>query len=77
MVEGCAVLDPGSLLFRLSHSNLRSFLHLVAKCSHNPTLHYVWRSLLWEDNGKNNTAAVGDHTFLTLFIGGETKDYLH
>ena len=40
-----------------------------------PYFNCACRSLLMENNGRNNSTAVGLHAFL-LFSGGETKDYL-
>ena len=45
----------------------------VAKFPHSPILYYACRSMVTENNGKNNATAVGLDAVL-LFLGGETKD---
>ena len=44
-----------------------------AKFPHSLILHYACRSLLTENNGKNNTTAVR-LCAVFVFLGGETKD---
>ena len=50
----------------------------AAKFPHSPTLRYACRSLLTENNRKNNATAVGlCAVFNLVFLAGETKDYIH
>ena len=52
-------------------------LFRLAKFPHSPILHYACRSLLTENNSKNNATVVGLCAFFLLFLGGEKKDYIY
>ena len=47
------------------HSKLTAVKGIKAKFPHSPILHYAYRSLLTENNGKNNARAVG---LCTVFV---------
>ena len=49
---------------------------LKAKFPHNPILHYACRSLLWKIMAKT-MQQLWDYALFLLFLGGETKDYIH